>query len=212
MNKELIKNEALIIILMLLPNIYFLSIYNQLPEQVPIHWNIQGEADNYGPKWVLPLIHLGVYALLLIAPIIDPRKKNYQVFSKAYYRLRLALILFFGAFNVLVFMSQLGHDIDISRILVIGIFLLFIVLGNYMNNLKPNWFIGIRTPWTMENEEVWRKTHYLASRLFFGFGLIALILSFFLAEKTLLPMLLIVTILAALIPVVYSYKIYKELK
>ena len=212
MNKELIKKEALIIFILLLPNIYFLFIYNELPDQLPIHWNLQGEADNFGHKNTLSFIHIGIYLLLIILPLIDPRKSNYKIFEKSYYRLRLAIILFMGAFNTMVFLSETGHDINLTRVIIVGILLLFMVLGNYMNNLRPNWFIGIRTPWTLDNEEVWRKTHHLASRLFFGFGFIALILSFFLADQILLPLMFWVLISAAIIPAIYSYILYRRFK
>lgn len=154
MNKEFWKREILIWIVLLLPNIYFLIVYGQLPDELPIHWNIQGEADDYGPKYVLPLIHVAVYFLLLILPKIDPRKKNYDIFSKTYFKLRFAIVLFFGALNSVVFTSELGYEFDLARIVVMGVLLLFVVLGNYMGNIRPNWFIGIRNPWTLENEEV----------------------------------------------------------
>lgn len=210
MNKSFFKREVIVWVALLIPNIYMAVVWNQLPEQLPIHWNIQGEADQYAPKYTLPIIHLGVYLLFLIIPMIDPRKKNYEIFLKTYFKLRLVLVLFFGMINALVFTNELGYPIDLARGIIISVLVLFVLLGNYLQNVRPNWFIGIRTPWTLENEDIWRKTHFLASKLFFWGGLIMLILSFILAQQILFPVVFGGIIALSLAPVAYSFILYQK--
>lgn len=206
------KKELPILAILIAPIIYLLVVWDKLPEQLPIHWNIKGEADNYGPRYLMPLINVGLYILLLIVPKIDPRKRNYDIFSATYFKLRLILVLYFSALSSVIITKFIGFDIDLNRIIVIGVILLLTVLGNYMGTIKPNWFIGIRVPWTLESESVWRKTHYLAGKLWFWMGLVLLILSFFLPDDILHTTLFSAVMVMAITPIIYSYIIFQKEK
>lgn len=209
---KFLTRELPILAILIAPIIYLLIVWDKLPDQFPVHWNIKGEADKYGSKYIMPLMNIGLYLLLLILPKIDPRKKNYDIFSSTYFKLRLILVLFFSAIIAVIITKSIGFDIDMDRIVVIGVVLLFTVLGNYMGTIKPNWFIGIKLPWTLDNETVWRKTHYLAGKIWFWTGLILLILSFIL-PKTILNLIVFSAIsVMVIIPIIFSYIILQKEK
>jgi uncharacterized membrane protein len=207
---KFLKRELPLLVILLAPIVYLLIVWDRLPDQLPSHWDFNGEVNGYGPKYYIVLLNIGLYLLLLLIPKIDPRKKNYDLFSSTYFKLRFLLILFFSVISSLIITKSLGHDIDIDRVILIGCILLFIGLGNYMGTIKTNWFIGVRTPWTLENETVWKKTHLLTGRLWFWMGLILLVFSFFLPKDILNKVFFISVIIMVLIPIVYSYGIYQD--
>lgn len=211
MTKEFIKKEIIILCVLIAPIIYMLIVWKQIPEQVPIHFNLKGEADNYGSKYLFPLLHIGLYLLLLILPKIDPRKKNYEIFSSTYFKLRFVLILFFSVIIFLIITNGIGMHVNMERILVTGLLLLFTIMGNYLGNIRPNWFIGIRTPWTLENETVWKKTHFMAGKLWFWAGLAGLVLSFFLTGRILHYIIIAIVLIISITPLVYSFIIFKKM-
>jgi len=133
------------------------------PDQIPTHWNLQGQADGYSGKavglFLFPCTALAVYLLLLLLPLIDPKRLNYQKFAGTYRVLRVALIAFFGVIYGIVQLSIRGRSALGTAILPLAIGALFVVLGNYMGKIRPNWFIGVRTPWTLSSPRVWTKTH-----------------------------------------------------
>ena len=210
--KIFIKREFPIVIILIAPIIYLIAVWNQLPDQLPIHWNLKGEVDDYGPKYLMALLNIGLYLLLLLLPKIDPRKKNYDNFSSTYFKLRLMLVLFFSSITAVIISKSIGFDIDLDRIVIIGVILLLMTFGNYMGTIKPNWFIGIRVPWTMENETVWKKTHLMAGKLWFWLGLALLIPSFFLSKQLLNIGLIVVVSIMTIIPIAYSYIIFQKMK
>lgn len=207
-----LKQEIIIILITAAPLVYLLLTYSSLPEQLPMHWNIKGEVDNYGPKYYPFLLTPGMYFLLLIIPLIDPRKKNYEKFLTVFFRIRLLLTIFFSLIIATIVYAANGHEVAMGRIIGTGILALFTFLGNYMINIKPNWMIGIRTPWTLDNETVWKKTHQTGGRLWFYGGMTLLIISFFLNETSLFYLIATGVITLSIIPVVYSYNIYKKEK
>jgi len=195
-----------------IPIVHLAVVGDRIPDQLPIHWNIDGEADGYGPKYTLPLINIGLYLLLLVLPSIDPRKRNYEAFSTTFRKVRLVLVLFFSALCSITIAKAAGADIPLNRIVVIGVMLLFTVLGNYMGTIRPNWFIGIRVPWTLESESVWRKTHKLAGRLWFWSGLLLLLSAFVLPQAILGRTLFAAVMVMAIIPIAYSYVMFQKEK
>jgi uncharacterized membrane protein len=214
MKTNLLKEAGLILILAI-PVIYLALTWNNYPGIIPTHWNIHGEVDNYGSKNYLLImmgINFGVYLLTLIIPKIDPRKKNYALFWDTYYKFRFCIVLFLAVISGLIMAEAGGANLKMDKIMVIAISLLFIVLGNYMGKLRPNFFFGIRTPWTIDNEEVWRRTHFMAGRIWFWTGLVCLVIAFFLPSR-LAPILIVPVIVAiSIIPIVYSFIIFKRLK
>jgi len=211
-SKNFLKRELLLLAVVAAPIIYLVTVWDRLPEQLPVHWNIRGEADNYGPKYLLALVTAGIYVLFLVLPKIDPRKKNYDIFSATYFKLRLVIILFSGVLNSAVITNALGFEMNLSRIIAILVLLLLTMVGNYLDTVRPNWFIGIRVPWTLESDVVWTKTHQLAGRLWFWGGLAALVWAFFLPEKILYPMIAAVALTLTIVPIVYSYILFRKEK
>ena len=202
--------EMVLIIITFIPAILLAINWNVLPEELPIHWNVEGEVDEYGPKYISPLLAFGLYLLLFVIQFLDPKKKNYEFFQTAYFKIRLIMALFFSGITSMMIFSALGYNIDTPRVIITGILILFALLGNYMVNVKPNWFIGIRTPWTMENEEVWRKTHRTGGRLWF-FGSLSLLVLSFLIPITIFPYIMLSVIgVMVIFPVVHSYVLYKK--
>ncbi|MBD80819.1 MAG: hypothetical protein CL840_18025 [Crocinitomicaceae bacterium] len=207
---KFLKKEVLNLIILIAPMVYLALVYDRLPVKLPIHWNLQGEVDGYGPKYLMALINIGVYVLLLILPKIDPRKKNYDIFSTTYSKLRLMFVLFFSAITCVIITDSLGFDINMDRVIYIGVILLLMAFGNYMGTIKPNWFIGIRVPWTIESESVWKKTHRLAGRIWFWLGFVLLILSFFLSKPMLSQALLVAVAIMVIVPITYSYLTFQK--
>ncbi len=212
MNPTNLKKEAPIIIIALIPALVLWLNWQALPDQLPTHWNYKGVADDYGPKYILPIITAGVYLLMLFIPLIDPRKKNYDIFSNTYYKLRIILVFFIAAISVATMAKGLGYNIQLNKMIHMAVTLMFVVLGNYMGNIRPNWFIGVRTPWTLENDEVWKRTHRLAGKLWFWGGLVAFILTFFIKIEDIGIVILGLVVPLAVVPIIYSYIIYKQIK
>jgi len=208
-----IKKEFINWILLILPIIYIAINWSAFPERVPIHFNIDGEPNNYASKIVglilLPGINIFTYILMLITPIIDPRKSNYALFINKYSIIRTLLHLFLCIVILLVCYYSLGHKINISEIGSYSIIAMFLILGNYLGNLRSNYFIGIRVPWTLENEEVWNLTHRFAGKLWVISSLIALISVFLFKENEIIFPIYITTIV--MIPIIYSFIKYKEI-
>lgn len=154
--------------------IAFLFIYGSLPATMPIHWNSAGQVDNTGPRWVylilqaVPLlIALGMY----LVPRLDPRRANYQRHSKAYSAFAIVLTLSFILISWISALAALGYPLAISRLVPILVGVILIVVGNFMPQLRSSFFVGIRTPWALENDEVWRRTHRAGGVMFCLFGL-----------------------------------------
>ncbi len=163
--------------------------WNDLPARVPVHWNLHGEIDGWAAKapglLLLPLSTLGVVALLRLLPHLDPKLRNAfpeqgrmpEVLSI----LRFALVACFTVIFFAVFAAALDRSLAVARIVLGSILLLLAMMGNYLANLRPNYFIGIRTPWTLESPETWRATHRLSGRLMFFSSLLLLALQLFLS-------------------------------
>ena len=147
--------------------IYF---YNTMPDQMVSHWDANGEPDDHmGKFWGLflfPILSLGLAILFLVLPKIDPLKNNIKKFRN-YYDWFIILFLFFMLYMyIITVLWNLGHEFDMNRIILPAFAVLFFYIGIMTGHAKQNWFIGIRTPWTLSNEKVWNKTHKLAGKLF----------------------------------------------
>jgi uncharacterized membrane protein len=194
----------------LLFGIYF---YIHFPQVVVGHWNFVGEPNGYLSKFwgafALPLVIIGVYFLFFILPILDPLQERYTSFSKAYQFIRnavlIALFIIFitgGAYN-------LGYPVKIGMVVPVVIGLMLLAVGNHLGQIKPNWFVGIRTPWTLSSERVWNKTHKIGGRMFILFGILLVIIPF-LPQALGISFFILGIVLLIAVPIVYSYILYKE--
>lgn len=213
MKTKNLTREIILWAIVLIPLVYLALVWDRLPEQVAVHFNLQGEADGWASKSSLILIVLGTTALLnlimLALPHIDPKRKLTQMGSK-YHQLRFILVVFMAALSVFLIHHALNPDIARQNIHFLLIGGLFIALGNYFQAVKPNYFIGIRTPWTLESEQVWRRTHRLGGILWIVGGILLIALA--LLPEWGMQQALYITVIAltVLIPVVYSFMIYRQ--
>jgi uncharacterized membrane protein len=191
--------------------------YPHLPLQVPSHWNAAGEIDGYSSAFsgafLFPLITLGVWLFLLLIPLIDPRKENYQKMGKVYWLFSFIVVLFLCILHLGILMTALGilKTGLVPFLSYAGVGVLFIVIGLCMGKIRHNYFFGIRTPWTLASEEVWNKTHNTVGPWWIIGGVVFLFLGF-LPEYLMLPLLLLIVMVLALGSAGYSYLVYRSLK
>ena len=179
------KNKKSIItmwVLAFISPVMFFAAYSYLPESVPIHWNAQGQVDNYGSKAMAAFIFFMPLLLALILqllPKIDPKKQNYVKFQKYYDIFAIFFIAFFVVVNGVMLTETLKPGtLSIGLVISIGVSLMLIVLGNMMGKIKHNYFMGIKTPWTLADPDVWNKTHRVGGIMWVVIGILALITSF----------------------------------
>jgi uncharacterized membrane protein len=176
---------------------------------IPVHWDAHGNVDGYGSKFegllLLPLIALGIYVLLLFLPRIDPGRANYVQFSGPYLVVRYAVLLLLVGLYGITLLAIKGYEFNMTRLVLGAIGILFIVLGNVLGKVRPNWFVGVRTPWTLSSKRSWVRTHRLAGWLFTLAGLIFLALIAFNVGDQLPWIILGISALLTFVLLAYSY-------
>ena len=209
------KSEIIPILIILISIALGFYFYSVFPDTVPMHWGINGEVDRWGSKlegaWLMPIIAIGMYILFRFLPLIDPKKEKYQQFSRIYFIFRLIILLMMLAIYLVASFNTLGYNVKVEIWIPVAVGVLFLIMGNYMGKLKPNWFMGIRTPWTLSNDEVWNKTHRLGGKLFIIFGIL-MIITPLLPYSNIFANLLIPVIIVSLIPIIYSYILFRKVK
>lgn len=212
MKKSLLL-EVLIWLAAVAPLVYLGISWNQLPEMVPTHFNVSGEADGFSTKTgllgILAFLTLPLNLVIAFVPRLDP-KRNFDQFPGAFQRLRLVLSLTFATIGALIVYSALHTGFNPAQVLTVVLGALFAGLGNYLGTVKPNYFVGIRTPWTLENETVWRKTHRLGARWFFAMGLIIMVGGFVVPARFLFWLLLVLPLVVCVGIVYYSWMVYQQ--
>ncbi|ERM90866.1 hypothetical protein O163_13565 [Caldanaerobacter subterraneus subsp. yonseiensis KB-1] len=207
-----IKKDLWLIGIIILIWIFTFAIFGRLPAKIPIHWNISGQVDSFGPKhdiFILPSIITIIYFVMLCVPIIDPKRANYGKFAGAYRMIRAVVVIILSAVYFASAYSALGYRIDVNRMGNLIIPFMLIGFGSVMGKLRHNYFVGIRTPWTLADEEVWNKTHQLGGKLWLIAGIIGLFASFFRGTwVTVFMFVLLIT--AVIVPIVYSYIIFEN--
>ncbi|MFL6247608.1 MAG: SdpI family protein [Thermoanaerobaculia bacterium] len=190
-----------------------LVFYRTLPDPMPTHWNISGEVNGWSPKpfgaFLMPLIMAGMVALFAALPRISPRGYPVDEQSRAYRAIELSIVAFLLGVHVVMLLASTGTRIDMTVIVPMLVGALFVVLGNYMTKMRRNFFIGIRTPWTLADEDVWYRTHRLGGRVFVAAGIALMLVPF--AGEAQHAALTAIVIAAAFIPIVYSYVIYRRM-
>lgn len=213
--KPTIKTEFIslfLIILVLASAVYF---YNNLPERVATHWNFAGEIDGWGSgksqAIAIPLMVVGMYLLFLLLPYLDPKKERYEQFRKVYHIFKTIILILLVITYFVIALNGLGYNIPVGFIIPGLVGLLFIIIGNYMAKIKMNWFVGIRTPWTLSSEEVWNKTHRFGGKMFILAGLLMM------AETIMpvswrLPLFIVMLVILLFGTIGYSYIVYLKEK
>lgn len=190
-------------------------VYPHLPPRIPVHWGLNGQPNGYGPPWMGAffggLLALGVYLLFAILPLVDPRRRNYESFRPFYRLLRWLVVLFLLLLGALTMSAGLGDHPPVKTIVPLGVSLLIVLIGNFLGKVKPNWFVGIRTPWTLSSEEVWRRTHRFAAPLWVAGG-IAMLVSAFLPGKAQVVAFFGVFTALVVLPILQSYILWARQK
>ena len=201
-------------LLALLPLVLVAVFYSRLPDQVPMHWGFDGEINRYGSKNELWLTGaLGpLFALLFqFLPRLDPKRRNYEKFQTYYEAFSLVLVAFIAVMmGVALLESFRPGSLSMGRVVSALVGLLFLFVGNLMGKVKPNFFMGIRNPWTLSDPDVWNRAHRLGGGLFFLTGLVTVVSAILLPEPVTFAVLMAGTLLTALIPTVMSYFWYKK--
>ncbi len=172
------KSAIIVLLIILLSFAIGVYLYPQMPDRLASHWNTQGEADGYASKFwglfLIPLLSLGLFFLFLVIPKIDPLKANVDKFRKYFDGFMVVFFIFLFYLYLLTILWNVGLRFNMIQLLSPAFGVLFFYCGIMIENAKRNWFIGLRTPWTLSNEEVWNKTHRVGGQLFKIAGLIAL--------------------------------------
>jgi uncharacterized membrane protein len=148
--------------------------WGSAPDRIPVHYGFDGRPDRWGGRFeglfAMPLTAFGVYVLMLLFPRIDPGRANYEAFAGAYATLRLAIIALLAAIQGIVVLAIRGGHVDMEKLIPILVGALLMVVGNVLGKVRPNWFVGIRTPWTLSSKRSWVRTHRLGGWLFVAMG------------------------------------------
>jgi uncharacterized membrane protein len=184
-----------------------------LPDRIPIHWNFKGEVDGYGNRFVglllIPLISVGLYLMFRLIYLIDPGRKNYASFATALSVIRMAILFMLAVVYGAAVLATFGHNVNMKTITCFSAGALLIVLGNFMGKIRPNWFVGVRTPWTLSSRLSWNKTHRLAGWLFVLMGLLMVITGAVQTPWIFVTVLIFYGICLAWM-IVYSYLVYRH--
>ncbi|MDD3904314.1 MAG: SdpI family protein [Sphaerochaeta sp.] len=209
MNQKIDKTLIITTLLCLLPLVLSAFLYDKLPEQVAIHFNASGTADDYASKafaaFGLPLLFAGLNIILQIVLNNDPKRNNAHILS---YLSKWLLPLLSLVFIPLTLFHSLGYPIGISRLVPIFMALLFLVIGNYLPKCKQNYSVGIRLPWTLNSETNWNKTHRLAGWIW-TIAAIIILISALLDVYTNVVIALSLIVMVG-VPGIYSFFLYKQ--
>jgi uncharacterized membrane protein len=193
------------------------ALYPRLPEKIPVHWNIEGKIDGYGSKtWALflsPGIMLCLLGLFLVLPWLSPKQFSLDSFRSTYGFIVAVILATVGYIHGLTLWAALAGQVDITRALLAGLLIMFGLMGNVLGKVRRNFWVGIRTPWTLASDRVWNDTHRLAAQWFVGaaaVGLVCVLLPLPLPVVTIAT--IVVIMCAALFPVGYSLVHYKRLE
>ena len=218
MKPKLHITDSIIFIIILLPFAYLAYVYNSLPQQVPTHFSLGGQPDDFSSRqsmWGIVGLMAGVsvfvFLLLRFLPNIDP-KKAAKTSSAIFNKIAVAVVLLICAINFLIINAAQTGAFKFYPVFPVLMGVFFSFMGNMMYSIKPNYFAGIRTPWTLESEETWRLTHRFGGRLWFFGGLAIAIICLFLPQEISMYVLTGGIFVLAVIPVVYSYIAFKSLQ
>ncbi len=178
-NIDELRHDWPLILLILLLVVASVLVYPHLPGRVPSHWNVHGQVDGYSSRsfaaFFMPLLTIWIYALLVLLPLIDPQRPNYALFAGAYRMLRGALVVLLSGIWTVTILVALGYSLDVQMIVRGAIGLLLLLFGFLMGQIRFNYFVGVRTPWTLADERVWEQTHLFTGRIWVLGGLLLLL-------------------------------------
>ena len=208
MIKKNLKVLIITSVIILLPILAGVILWDQLPEQMPTHWNAAGEIDGWSSKsfavFGLPLILLAAQWLCLLGTGTDPKKNNHP--QKIVHLVLWIMPVLSVVLHTITYLTVMGVEVRMERIMPVFMGLLFVIIGNYLPKCKQNYTIGIKMPWTLDNEENWNKTHRFAGWLWTFCGIAIMITGFAGGLWILLPIFL----LMVFAPIIYSYTLHRK--
>ena len=208
MIKKNLKTLIITSIVILLPILAGVILWNQLPDPMPTHWNAAGEIDGWSSKpfavFGLPLILLAAQWLCVLATTTDPKRQNHS--EKIYHLVFWIIPVLSIVLHAVTYLTVLGVGVRMEMVMPIFMGLLFVIIGNYLPKCKQNYTIGIKIPWTLNNEENWNRTHRFAGWLWTFCGVAIMFTGFFGGFWVFLP----ITLLMVLVPVFYSYSLHRK--
>ncbi|TWT44804.1 Immunity protein SdpI [Phycisphaerae bacterium RAS1] len=189
--------------------------YPALPDPAPIHWNLSGQIDGYGPRWVAaflgPMIGAGVVALMLALPLLGPMRSNFERFRETYGRICVLIAGMIAALSLVTLLAAAGYKFQLGANLCIVLGVMFALIGNWLSKIRRNFYVGIRTPWTLANDDVWERTHRVGGRLFVLHGLVCVVTGFFAGDLACFIVMFSGLGAVSLWSVVYSLVLYRRL-
>ncbi|HEV2017709.1 MAG TPA: SdpI family protein [Gemmatimonadaceae bacterium] len=195
-------------------------VYPRLPERIPTHWELSAHPSGYLPTpngwsdrmwgaWALPIFLLGMWALVKILPKIDPRGSNYAKFGGAFEGIIVSIMLFMLGMHIIILRAALGYPVAMQRVVPVGVGVLLIVIGNLLPRARPNWFVGIRTPWTLSSDRVWEKTHRVGGQVFVAGGILIVLAALAMQQWAHVVLITVVLVCTATV-LIYSYVEWKR--
>jgi len=213
--KELLKQDWAIFVFLLLPFVMILLFWDKYPAQIPMHWSFSGKIDDYETKmpalFFLPGFNILLYVLFLVIPKIDPRWDNFKLFKKTYQIVKYSIILLMTFLFFVITAFSFGYRFDTMYAVIIPITIFIAIFGNVMGNIRQNYFVGIRLPWTLSNEQVWTITHRMAGHLWVWSSIVMIILIVILPASIIKYCFWVYFGCIVIVPCVYSYIIYKKI-
>lgn len=189
-----------------------LLVWQYLPEQVPSHWNFEGVPDRYWPRiysvFFAPGIYLSMWILFSFLPKLDPKKEKYQLFVDAWNILQMVFLVFFVYLQVIMFAYVLMPGLNFTKMILIGLGIMFVLIGNYMGKIKQNYFIGVKTPWALNDVDNWNQTQRVGGWMFVIAGLVFLLEAFW--QWQVVAATLGLVALMVFVPFAYSYYLYRR--
>lgn len=188
-------------------------VFTKLPDQVPVHFDLKGQPDDWMARryaaFAMPLFAVLITLMFNVLPNISPRRANMDRFSDTYWTIANMVVAFICVLHVLVLGRSLGWPVDVTTATLLCVGIMFMMMGNVLPRTRSNWWLGIRTPWTMESETVWRATHRLAGKTFMLGGVITVVAALLPAE--LRPWIAMAALgIAGFVPVIYSYLYWRR--
>jgi uncharacterized membrane protein len=204
--------RIIIISLIITSFIFSFYLYPAMPEKLATHWNAQGQANGYSTRFIglflMPLLMIFILLIFLVIPAVDPLKENIKKFRKYFDRFIVLMMIFFFYLHLMTLFWNLGFRFNFSLVIIPAVALIFYASGVLMEHAQRNWSIGIRTPWTISNEEVWLKTNKLGGKLFKISALISLLSLFW--QEYLICFILLPVLASSIYLVIYSYLLYRK--
>lgn len=212
--------HLLIILIAAVPVIYLATIYNSLPtgNTLPLHFDLNFKPNGFGDKSellvasiILAAVSVATYFMITYLKLIDPKRRGLPT-GTTFKRMGSGIVVFMAVLNFMIIEAASGNTKLSSQMLFPLIGLLLAFIGNYMNNIKPNYFAGIRLPWTLNNDENWRRTHQFAGKLWFWGGLTGAAICLLFPSPTSRIIFIVIAGIIVILPTIYSYRIFRATK